>query len=232
MCLPQTYENIIGSPMQEMSRTVQVSIVQMERAQHGRLWQQQQQEKRHRKEGYPPATHRSNDSCSTVGSSILNHDPFSDKQKEPSKNLHRYEESIPCILVQESASTATVSSIQRPTTAASDVSNVTSQFSMDSDQMHMATARLMEASFGVQLSSTPRLIRLPTSSLHLLSRGQVSMTLQGASQRHDSSRDNTRARPATTPESEEKSGKSTRLGEAMGIDDGELKTRRPSIVDR
>jgi hypothetical protein len=114
----------------------------------------------------PESSHVAKPSCSTISSSSSTGDPFSSAMDGANASSRQ---SIPCILMQDRPATRDASiHTRRPESAAStSVSHITSQISIDSDQIHTATARLMEASFAFKQAGLARLVRMPSNCLAL-----------------------------------------------------------------
>ena len=106
----------------------------------------------------------------SLPSSFLIHDPFYDSSENGCWTGGRYTGSIPRITVEEHSSFLRgLSRHRRPSSEASthvsSVSHLTSQVSLDSDQIHMATAQLMEAPIRLKSAGVARLIQIPSNAL-------------------------------------------------------------------
>ena len=152
--------------MRQMSRTVQVSSAQHESS------RVRPDSLQYTSSFNLDSNHCAKDSYSTLNSfnSSINVDPFLDGVEAAERDLGCYTGPIPSILVQKKRSMIREDCIiHRPASVAStNLSHVTSHISFDSDQIHTATAQLMEASLGPMQAGQARLIRLPSDSLQCL----------------------------------------------------------------
>ncbi|UZJ57263.1 hypothetical protein CBS101457_006583 [Exobasidium rhododendri] len=162
----KSQDMILSSPMRELNRDkdrrAKVSTPQA----NSRL--SQPEGIQYTSYSVPPveSSHATKPSYSTIASSLHTADPFLDGDGVPTSEVDTKSGCVPFILIQQDTlSTRDGRNIRRPESAAStSISHATSQISMDSDQIHTATARLMEASLGLKQSGQARLVRMSSTS--------------------------------------------------------------------